>query len=143
MPTSRPYTDADLRTEAARQHALSTEDPDFMGISERMEGSKIPSRGDFQWDQLDDADFDTAQRAIDDLLTGAADVSEWAIALGAAGLTPLTEIGIALTTGGYSIAVQIAADPGLTDDAREELIAELSKAITDTAGRVLGCKPVA
>ncbi|MFI1734017.1 hypothetical protein ACH40E_33355 [Streptomyces acidicola] len=86
--TDRPYTDDDLRAEAARQHKNATEDPDFSGIGEQMEGHKIPSRGDFQWDQLGDHDFETAQRAIDDLLTSAADVSEWAINLGVDGLEP-------------------------------------------------------
>src|SRR5690606_29448038 len=41
--TDRPYTDDDLRTEAARQHALSVEDPDFMSVAERMEYTFIDS----------------------------------------------------------------------------------------------------
>jgi hypothetical protein len=140
--TERPYTNADLRAEAARQLALSAKDPNFMGIGERMEGSKIPSRDDFQWDQLDDADFDTAQRDIDDLLTNAVDVSAWAVALGAAGLKPVTEMGVYLTTGGSSLAVQLALDPELTDAAQAELITKLTEAINTTASRVLGCTPV-
>lgn len=139
--TDRPYTDADLRAEAARQLATLAEDPDFMGIGERMEGHKIPSRGGFQWDQLADHDFDTAQRAIDDLLTEAADVSGWAITLGAAGLRPVTEHAVAVTTGGYAVAIQIATDPDLTDDARDELVAALRTAIDETTSRILGLKP--
>lgn len=141
--TDTPYTQADLRAEAARQLALTTEDPDFMGIGERMEGSKIPSRSDVQWDQLGDTDFDNAQRAIDDLLSNAADVSAWAVTLGAAGLKPVADMGFRLTTGGHSLAVQIAVDPEITDQAREELVAALTEVINTTGARVLGCKPVA
>jgi hypothetical protein len=86
--TDHAYTPEDLRVEAARQHKTATEDPDFSGISDRMEGHKIASRGALQWDQLGENDFDAAQRAIDDLLSSAADVSEWAINLGADGLEP-------------------------------------------------------
>lgn len=145
--TGRPYTNADLRHEAARQLALSTEDPDYMGIGERMTGTVIPSRAAerLTWDNLDNLDgnaFDDAQRAIDDLLINAADTSAWAVALGAAGLKPVTEMGVYLTTGGYSLAVQLALDPELTDDAQAELITELTEAINTTASRVLGCTPV-
>lgn len=141
--TDSPYTNADLRAEAARQLALSTEDPDFMGIGERMEGSKIPSRGDYQWDQLDDADFDNAQRGIDDLLTDAADVSEWAIALGAAGLKPIKTHGSATVGSGWDVAIQIATSPNLTDDAQQQLAAEISDAFEAVVSRVLRTKTVA
>lgn len=133
--TDKPYTDADLRAEAARQHKTLTEDPDFTGIGEQMM--------DETWRSLGEDDFDAAQRAIGDLLTNAADVSAWAITLGVAGLQPLTEIGVALTTGGYPLAVQIAVDPELTDDAQAELITALTEAINTTASRVLGCTTVA
>lgn len=140
--TDRPYTDADLRHEAARQLALSAEDPDFMGIGERMGWTPIPSRPDDHWDDLDGADFEAARNAIDKLLTKAVDVSDWAVMLGAAGLKPVTEIGVRLTTGGYPLAVQLAIDPELTNAARDELITELTEAINATASRVLGCTPV-
>lgn len=95
--TDLPYTDEDLRAEAARQYYISTTDPDFMGIGEQMDGAQIASRyqGDddadgITWDEaLTREEFGTAQRAIDDLLGKAADVSEWAVDLGADGLTPV------------------------------------------------------
>lgn len=86
--TERPYTDDDLRAEAAKQLATLGEDPEFMCVGERMEGSPIESTEDSTWDQLNDEDFDTAQRSIDDLISNAADVSEWAVNLGADGLEP-------------------------------------------------------
>ncbi|MFJ8049856.1 hypothetical protein [Streptomyces luteogriseus] len=93
-----PYTDEDLRTEAARQHATLTEDPDFVGVGEQMQDTEIPSllppaeadgaEGP-HWDELLDEDqFDEAQRKIHDLINRAADVSQWAINLGADGLQP-------------------------------------------------------
>ncbi|MEE1817997.1 hypothetical protein PUR59_30520, partial [Streptomyces sp. SP18ES09] len=78
MP-EQPYTDDDLRAEAAKQLATLAEDPEFMCIGERMEGSPIESADDSTWDQLDDEDFDAAQRSIDDLVSNAADTSEWAV----------------------------------------------------------------
>jgi len=83
-----------------------------------------------------------AQRAIDDLITGAVDTSEWAITLGATGLKPVTEIGVRLTTGGHPIAIQVAIDPELTDSARDELVTELAAALTAITNRVLGCTTV-
>jgi len=96
--TDHQYTDDDLRAEAARQHAALTEDPDYMGVGEQMQGQEIesllpPEEADGaegpHWDQLLDEDqFDEAQRKIHDLINGAADVSQWAVELGADGLEP-------------------------------------------------------
>ena len=96
--TERPYTDDDLRAEAARQHAALTEDTDFVGVAEAMEGTEIeshlpPAEADgaegLHWDMaLDSNEFEEAQRAIHTLIEGAADVSEWAVNLGADGLEP-------------------------------------------------------
>lgn len=127
--SDRPYTDADLRAEAARQHALSTEDPDFMGIAERMEGSKIPSRGDVQWDQLADHDFDTAQRTIDDLLTSAADVSAWAVNLGADGLKP-DERSLDTAIGDEPrLRIHFAFHPEISDEDRDRFVQHIAVAV--------------
>jgi hypothetical protein len=148
--TDRPYTDADLRAEAARQHHDLTEDPDFMGVGEQMEDSFVPSlRADDSvpslattWSAaLDGDDYGDAQRKIHDLLTNAADVSEWAVQLGAAGLTPHEPIAVRSTTGGWEVAVQVATNPGLTDAARAELLAGIREAVTAVTCRVLGLKP--
>lgn len=92
MPdTPTPYTAADLRAEAARQHYELTRDPDYCGVGEQMEDKVIPSRQDSdgtEWDELGEGDFDTAQRTVHDLIDGAADVSAWAVDLGADGLEP-------------------------------------------------------
>lgn len=91
---SDPYTEEeDLRHEAARQYAILTEDPDFMGVGEMMQGAEIesmlpPAEADgaegAHWDDVLDRDaFDKAQRKIHDLIDCAADVSKWAVDLGA------------------------------------------------------------
>ncbi|WP_432041452.1 hypothetical protein [Streptomyces cadmiisoli] len=99
--SDQPYTDDDLRAEAARQHAVLTENPDYMGVGEQMEGESIPSTiVDLEpetseplemsraWSHLGDHDFEAAQRKIHNLINSAADVSKWAINLGADGLEP-------------------------------------------------------
>ena len=79
--TDRPYTDDDLRAEAARQHATLSEDPDFMGVGEQMEDRYIESTvvsqdpedepeeltGSTWSEALDKDEYDAAQRAIHDL----------------------------------------------------------------------------
>jgi len=133
--TDRPYTDDDLRAEAARQHAGLTEDPDFMGVGEAMDGTPIPSTVvDLEpetgeplemsraWSQLGDHDFDEAQRKIHDLINGAADVSEWAVNLGADGLEPLPEQLSAQTDNGPWFRLHFAVRPDMPDDMRRALV---------------------
>lgn len=99
--TDHAYTDDDLRAEAARQHAGLTEDPDYMGVGEGMDGRYVryevvdPEHGDLmpppgtpKWDDLSEDEFDEARQKIHDLINGAVDVSEWAVNLGADGLQP-------------------------------------------------------
>lgn len=126
--TDRPYTDADLRDEAARQHKAATEDPDFSGIGEQMEGHKINSRGGFQWDQLDDLDFEKAMRSIDGLLSSAADVSEWAVNLGADGLEPDEHRFTLKADERPIIRVHFGFAPELGDDARNAFVGGLGTA---------------
>ena len=136
-PTATPYTDEDLRHEAARQLLLSVEDPDFMGIGERMDGTPIPSTVvDLEpetgeplemsraWSHLPREDFDAAQRSIDELLTCAADTSDWAINLGADGLEPH---GRALDAGdGPRFRVHFAFAKDMSDDDRNDLISQFA-----------------
>lgn len=140
--TDRPYTDDDLRTEAARQHYVATLDPDFMGIGEQMDGRFInssvddpnPEKGSEpvtgrNWDSLNPEDFEAAQHAIDDLLSNAADVSDWAINLGADGLQP-EEHSITVDGDGKPIArIHFAFEPGMPDEMRIALVEGIGHAI--------------
>jgi len=142
MP-ERPYTADDLRAEAARQLAGAVEDPDFAGIGEQMEGTLIdstvvqPDHDDTgsTWDELGADDRDAAQRAIDDLLNGAADVSRWAIDLGADGLQPSTEHALTMQAGTQPIVrVHFAFDPTMPAETRTALVEGLGEAIAEHLG---------
>lgn len=140
--STRPYTTADLRAEAAGQHATATADPDFMGIGEQMLGALIPSTvtdpdapatsrdGGRTWDMLARDDFEAAQRAVDALLHGAADVSDWAIALGADGLEPSPDTVEMKGDGQPIVRVHFAFAEDMPDDARAAFIVRLSSALT-------------
>ncbi|MEU0207398.1 hypothetical protein [Streptomyces canus] len=133
--TERPYTDEDLRAEAARQHATLTEDPDYMGVGEQMgdryvrydvvdpeHGDLMPAPGAQRWDELGEDEFDEAQRKIHDLINGAAYTSEWAINLGADGLEPLPEQLSAQTDNGPWFRLHFAVRPDMPDHMRRALV---------------------
>lgn len=126
----RPYTDADLRAEAARQHAGLTEDPDFMGVGEQMQGQEVTPDGGVAWDDFRDETFEAARRSIHDLIAKAADTSRWAVDLGADGLEPHDRT---LTSGGEQTGfrVHFAFNPGLTDSQRNAVINYVDHLISD------------
>ncbi|WP_216588556.1 hypothetical protein [Streptomyces brasiliscabiei] len=141
--TDRPYTDDDLRAEATRQHATRIEDPDHMGVGEQMEDASVPSTDDgdtsLTWTELlvpqgagaSHEAFDEARRKIHDLIDGAADVSEWAVNLGADGLEPLPEQLSAQTDNRPWFRLHFAVRPDMSDDMRRALVegvaAEIAK----------------
>ncbi|MFD6415970.1 hypothetical protein [Streptomyces sp. NPDC060194] len=139
MP-DRPYTDDDLIAEAARQHAGLTEDPDFMGVGERMQNSEIesllpPEEADGaegpHWDDLlDEDEFDEAQRKIHDLVLDAADTSLWAVQLGADGLEPDEEYALTVNLGEKAGArILFAFDPDMPEDMRTALVQGIGETV--------------
>lgn len=120
--TDRPYTDDDLRAEAARQHASLTEDPDFVGVGEQMQGQEVTPDGGVAWDDFREETFGAAQRSVHELITGAADVSEWAVNLGADGLQPLGEQLTAHTQDGPWFRLHFAVRPDMPDGMRRALV---------------------
>jgi len=132
-----PYTRDDLIAEAARQHKNLTEDPDFVGIGEQMEDATVASHPEsLTWLEAlgDEGDWtpqmETAQRAIDGLLNGAADTSMWAIALGADGLEPDTDRAVTIKAGERPIArILIAFEPDMPEEQRDDLITGLAAAM--------------
>ncbi|WP_431999282.1 hypothetical protein [Streptomyces sioyaensis] len=141
MP-DKPYTDKDLRAEAARQHATLTDDPDFMGVGEQMQDAFIDSTDDNDreevedsgstWDEaLDEDQFNEAKRKIHDLINGAADLSDWAVNLGADGLEPTGHV-LSVGAGERTIArIHFAFEPGMDDDMRTALVEGVGQAIAD------------
>jgi hypothetical protein len=139
--TNTPFTDDDLRAEAARQHATLTEDPDFVGVGEQMSGRFVryevvdpdhgglmPAPGSPCWDDLNEDQYDEAQRKLHDLINGAADVSEWAVNLGADGLEP-DEHQFTLKAGPKPIIrAHFGFAPELSDDARDAFVQGLGEA---------------
>ncbi|MEU0978495.1 hypothetical protein ABZ488_04690 [Streptomyces griseus] len=147
--TAQPYTLDDLTTEAARQHAALTRDPDFMGVGEMMYNSAVASLAPQHIDgQPNDADgvtwrqllpfeadaseaYDLAQNRVYDLIRDAADVSAWAVQLGADGLQPEDHT---LTVGGDGrplVRLHCAFAPELDDAARAAFMLGLGQTLTD------------
>lgn len=147
MTTELPYTDTDLRAEAASQYAGLTEDPDFMGVGEAMQDRLVPSTAvepdsddtGSTWEELlpydsgygENEAYNAAQRKIHDFIRGAADVSEWAVDLGADGLEPSTD---QVTVNGDDrpiVRVHFAFDPAMPTAARSAVVAGLGQALAD------------
>jgi hypothetical protein len=118
--TDLPYTDDDARAEAAAQ-LRAARDPENFDVN--IEGHKIRSRGDFQWDQLDDDDFHDANREIGEHVEYALDLSRWSVDLGACGLTATSELAWGRGGDAWDLAIQIAHRPGLDDELRKAITA--------------------
>ncbi|MGW7617345.1 hypothetical protein ACWGLG_16060 [Streptomyces antimycoticus] len=152
--TDSPHTNADLRATAAEVVATAIREITPSEIADRMDRNYVQSTnpGDGNgrtWAQLlnrgdlDTTEFLATRQQVDDLIRDAADVSEWAIQLGAANLTPHPAMAWQSTSGRYNVAVQVATANDLIPAARDELITEIRKAVDETVCRVLGLKPVA
>jgi len=124
--TDSPYTDDDLRAEAATQ-LRAARDPENFEVT--IEGHKIPSRGDFQWDQLNDDDFHEANRGIDEHVEYAVDLARWSVDLGANLLHSTSELAWGRGGDAWDLAVQIAHRPGLDDDLREAITTAVRDAV--------------
>ncbi|MGX1116364.1 hypothetical protein RKD37_001727 [Streptomyces ambofaciens] len=133
--TERPYTDTDLRAEAARQHdQILDEALEFVGVGESMQdayvGSTLHGEEGSTWSELVDGEaFGEAQEKIHALIRGAADVSEWAVNLGAAGLTQTVSMGWYVTGSGWDLAVQIAHLPQIKPEVRDEIESAVRRAV--------------
>lgn len=139
--TERPYTDEDLRAEAARQHAEVLRAPDLLEVGDEMQGQPIPSTvTDLEpetgeplemsrtWGQLSGDDFHDARNEVQTLLDDAADVSRWAVNLGACHLKHTTELAWGRGTS-WDLAVQIAHRPGISDDLHNAIVGAVRGAV--------------
>lgn len=139
--TDQPYTDTDLRAEAARQHAVLTDDPDFMGVGEQMEDATVDHTDDGEtsltWGELlvpqgagvSFEAFGNAQRKIHDLIQDAADLSQWAVDIGADGLEPLDSVLSMQTSTGPLVRIHFAVRPDMPEDMRNALVEGLAMEI--------------
>lgn len=144
--TNPAYTQDDLRAEAARQLSTASTDPDFMGIGEQMDGTFIestivdpdPQTGTERitgrtWDELDRDEFGAVMRKIDDLINGAADVSDWAIQLGADGMEPEERTLWMGPADKPAVRVMFAFAEDMSDADRDDFISEIAAHMVTTA----------
>lgn len=133
--TNQPYDQDDLRAEAARQHSSLVEDTDFVGVGEQMEGQEVTPGGGVTWGDFSEETYDRAQREIHELITKAADLSQWSVQLGADGLEPdshFLQLGVDPGTGDKPrVRIQFAFAPEMTGPDRDAFVVGLSKVIAE------------
>lgn len=129
--THLPYTNGDLRAEAARQYAEILRDPDRLEVQDEMQGTPIPSRASdgILWQQAGVDDFHDAVNQVHELLKDAPDLSRWAVDLGANGLKTTSELTWGRHDNAWDLAIQIAHRPGLKDDLREAITAAVREVV--------------
>jgi len=125
--TDRPYTDDDLRAEATRQLSAhgpgtSPEQTYAAMLDARIKSTRIADDGTTWGEALDPGELADHAEAVRNLIEGAADVSEWAVHLGADGLEPLPEQLTAHTQDGPWFRLHFAVRPDMPDDMRRALV---------------------
>ncbi|MFD5566595.1 hypothetical protein [Streptomyces cadmiisoli] len=130
-----PYTNDDLRREAARQYAEIVSKPDLLEVGDEMRTRPIASTAGGKpekattWTQLSGDEFHDARNEVQELLDDAADVSRWAVDLGACGLRFTSELAWGRGGDAWDLAVQIAHRPGLSNELREAITAAVRGAV--------------
>ncbi|MFE9921605.1 hypothetical protein ACFYQA_08480 [Streptomyces sp. NPDC005774] len=118
-----PYTDNDLRAEAARLHARAARDTD----------DRIRPAAKRKWAQAAPEVIDEACDELVSLLDGAADTSEWAVNLGADRLEPTghtVQLGVDPGDGDRPrVRLHFAFHPDMTDADRDSFVMALSKVV--------------
>jgi hypothetical protein len=117
--THLPYTDDDLRAEAARLHARAARDADdrIRPAVERKWGAQAAPEA-----------IDEACDELVSLLDGAADVSRWAVDLGASVLTRTTELAWGHGDN-WHLAVQVAHRRGVGEELHQALVEAVRGAV--------------
>lgn len=122
----KPITDTDVHQAAAALHHAMTADPYPEQADEFLARSSV-------WHE---ASQDKQRRGelrarVRDLVVDAADVSEWAIELGATGLQPYHSHAWR-SEGGFDVAVQVAASPRMLPGIRREFVRAVHTAVENT-----------
>lgn len=120
--TDRPYTDDGLRSLAARIHAAAARDTDNLirRAATRQWGQQLPAH-----------EIDEACDALVGVLDNAADVSRWAVDLGADDLVPSTEHEITVNAGRPIARIHFAFEPDMPEDMRTNLVEGIGAAINE------------
>lgn len=124
--TDRPYTDDDLRDAAALMHYALTTEPNPADADTVL--SAHPA-----WANVEVGSDEEGQlrESVVELVSGAADVSEWAINLGTDGLQPSTEYEITLNTDRPVARIHFAFAPTMPKGMRAALVQGLGDAIDE------------
>jgi hypothetical protein len=136
VTTDLPYTDTDLRAEAASCLAALSIGPTAPDIRRSLPGTYVDSHrtedGGATWDDLlGEEGLGAAAGKIHGLVDGAADVSEWAINLGADGLEPSSDHVTVTGDDRPIVRIHLAFDPGMPAAARAAVTAGLGQALAD------------
>lgn len=142
MTTDRPYTDDDLRSEAAICLLGLSTSPNVADIRRWLPGAYVDSRreddgsGHTWGDLLDEGGLSEVSDKVHALIEGAADVTRWAVNLGADGLQPdehTFQLG-AQGTGPDDpempfVRMHFAFHPDATDEERDRFVLRLTQII--------------
>lgn len=136
--TERPYTDEDLRTQAALCQSALSASPTVADILRWLPGAYVTGRSGDTWgDVLDNTDLAETARKIHGLIEqadntiGALDATRWLINVGADGLEPTAHT-VSLdsaTLGGDFARLHLAFHPGVPETDRVRFTDGLRKAI--------------
>ena len=124
--TERPYTDDDLRSAAALMHYALTTEPNPADADSVLSGHPAWVNVEVGSDEED-----KLRESVVELVSGAADVSEWAINLGADGLEPCGVSFNASTDNGLVARIHFAFNPGTTDEERAAFMAHNATSSAD------------
>lgn len=124
MP-DRPYTDEDLRAAAALMHYALTIAPNPADADSVLSGHAA-------WVHVEvgSDDEDQLRESVVELVSSAANTSEWAVDLGADGLQP-DEHQITLGAGKPIARIHFAFEPDMPDEMRTSLVEGIGEAIAD------------
>lgn len=126
-----PYTDIDLITEAARQHHRLTQKPNRSAVLVSMDESGFFQEAtSHQWKTISEEQVDAAHNRVYSLIENAANVSAWAIQLGADGLAPYPyRVDAPSPDGVVRARIHFAFDPSLSSMDRLAVISPVQDAI--------------
>ena len=120
--TDRLYTDDDLRAAAALMHYAMTTEPNPTDADAVLSGHPAWANVEVGGDEEDQL-----RESVVELVSGAADVSEWAVNLGADGLEPCDQV---LNVGAEQRArIHFAFAPDMSEADRRDLISEIAAAL--------------
>ncbi|MBZ6085882.1 hypothetical protein KVH15_33405 [Streptomyces olivaceus] len=133
---NHPYTDDDLRAEAAISLLALSTTPSTGDIRRSLPSAYIDSHREDDdgptWDDLlDEKALGDAAGKISALVEGAADTTRWAVDLGADGLEPSTEHAITLNAGRPIARIHFAFEPGMPEEMRTDLVEGIGDAINE------------